>query len=284
MAHRLGFLLVGLSALAWSTAGIFTKGINVDVWIILFWRGLFSAAFIALYIVWLKRGKWIDEFALLGLPGWSAATVGSLATICYLSAFKFTSIANVVVIYATTPFIAAGLAWLFTRERTDRMTLTASAAALVGVLVMIGGSLGTPSLDGDMLAIAMAVLMSAMIVLIRKFPYAPMVAAMCVSSLQIAVVASLVVDPFRVSHVDLLWLVAFGIVQAVAVIMLTEGAYRIPAPQTALIGSLEIPLAPVWAWMVLSEIPARTTVLGGVVVLIAVSLFTHRSGQARPGR
>jgi drug/metabolite transporter (DMT)-like permease len=221
MRHRVGMILVGCSALAWSTAGIFTKGITADVWVILFWRGLFSAVFITFYVAWRERGRIFVTFLSLGVPGWAAASVGSLATVCYLAAFKFTFVTNVVVIYATAPFIAAGLAWLAMRERTDRMTLSASAGALAGVAIMVSGSLGTPNLLGDVLAVAMVFFMASMMVLIRKYPKAPMVAAMCVSSLQIMIVAGLMADPFDTVSGDVWWLVAFGLVQAAGVIMLT---------------------------------------------------------------
>jgi len=279
--HHIGIMLVGFSAVAWSTAGIFTKGITADVWVILFWRGLFSAVFIALYVAWHERGRTFATFIALGIPGWAAASVGSLATVCYLSAFKFTSVTNVVVIYATTPFVAAGLAWLAMRERTDRTTLLASAGALAGVTVMVAGSLGTPNLAGDMLAVVMAFFMAAMMVLIRKYPTAPMVAAMCVSSLQIMVVAGLMANPFDTVAGDVWWLLAFGLVQAAGVIMLTEGARLIPASQSALIGSLEVPLAPIWAWLVLSEVPAHDTFVGGTIVLVAVVLYMHHDWRRR---
>lgn len=42
--HHLGVLLVTLSAMAWSTAGFFTRVIPLDAWTTLFWRGIFGAA------------------------------------------------------------------------------------------------------------------------------------------------------------------------------------------------------------------------------------------------
>jgi hypothetical protein len=47
-----GLTLVVLSAVAFSTAGFFTRLIEVDVWTMLFWRGLFGGLLIAGYIVW----------------------------------------------------------------------------------------------------------------------------------------------------------------------------------------------------------------------------------------
>ena len=67
-------------------------------------------------------------------------------------------------------------------------------------------------------------------------------------------------------------LLGFGLVFAVASITLTEGARRIPASQTALLGAVETPLAPIWAWLLLSELPTPWAVAGGILVLLAVIL------------
>ena len=280
--HHLGIVFVAFSAVAWSTAGIFTKGITADVWIILFWRGLFSAAFIALYVAWRDRAATLACFGVMGRPGWAIATIGTIATVAYLSSFKFTAVTNVVVIYATAPFVAAAIAWLAGRERTKRDTLFAAAAALVGVIIMMSGSLGTPNLTGDLLAVVMTVFMAIMLVLIRRFPTSPSVPAMALSSLQITVIAWFLVDPFAVGLAELWWLVAFGLVQAGAVILLTEGTRLIPAPQAALIGSLDVPLAPVWAWLILAELPPVATFIGGTIVLGAVALHMRRDWRAQP--
>lgn len=48
--YRLG-VLVTTSTLAFSTTGFFTRLITVDAWTILFWRGLFGALFLAVYVV-----------------------------------------------------------------------------------------------------------------------------------------------------------------------------------------------------------------------------------------
>jgi hypothetical protein len=43
-------LIVAVSAIAFSTAGLFTRLISTDVWTMLFWRGLFGGLLIAAYI------------------------------------------------------------------------------------------------------------------------------------------------------------------------------------------------------------------------------------------
>ena len=48
----LGRFLVALSAVAYSMAGIFTKGVEADVWTVLLWRGLLAAGFMSAYLAW----------------------------------------------------------------------------------------------------------------------------------------------------------------------------------------------------------------------------------------
>jgi len=141
--YRTGIILLSISAIIWSTVGLFAKGIHVDVWTILFWRGTFSILALGAYVVMRREKGLAHEFANMGWPGWISALVGAAATICFISAFKYTSIANVSIIYAISPFIVTILVWILIREKSSGRTLMAAAIALAGVSVMVGGSLGS---------------------------------------------------------------------------------------------------------------------------------------------
>ncbi|MEM1303151.1 MAG: EamA family transporter, partial [Pseudomonadota bacterium] len=77
-------------------------------------------------------------------------------------------------------------------------------------------------------------------------------------------------QPFQTAPVEIAILAAFGIMHAVASVTLAEGAKRVPSGQTALIGALETPLAPILAFLILVEIPTSPTLIGGAVVFAAV--------------
>ena len=269
--HWVGIILVAASALAWSSAGIFTKGVTADVWAVLFWRGLFGAIFVFIYVAWREGRKTFASVGSLGWPGWAIATTGSIATVAFIASFKLTAVANVVLIYATAPFAAAALAWIAFGEKSEKSILVASAIALVGVAIMSGGSLGSPHLIGDLLAVVMTFFMAGMMVLIRRYPAAPSVlAAGTISSLQIMMIGGLLGEPFAIAPGEIGLLAAFGLVQALGIILLTEGARRIPASLAALIGALEISLAILFAWLILAEVPVLATVAGGIIVSLAV--------------
>ena len=45
----------------------------------------------------------------------------------------------------------------------------------------------------------------------------------------------------------------------------------IPAPQVAMFFVLETVLAPVWVWLIFGEIPSDRTLIGGIIVLLAIA-------------
>src|SRR5438876_7282900 len=100
-----GPMLVLLSALAFSTAGLFTRLIDVDVWTMLFWRGVFGGLFIAGYVVWRDGGAAFASARRIGVPGLLAAGCSTAATICFVNALRETTVADVLVINATAPFV-----------------------------------------------------------------------------------------------------------------------------------------------------------------------------------
>jgi drug/metabolite transporter (DMT)-like permease len=76
-----------------------------------------------------------------------------------------------------------------------------------------------------------------------------------------------------VSRNDLLLLALFGITTfAVGLPLFTLGARRLAAIETALIGSLDAPLAPLWVWLAFRETPSASTLIGGSIVFAAVGL------------
>src|SRR5262245_24142080 len=267
-----GTALVLLSAFAFSTAGLFTRLIETDVWTMLFWRGLFGGLLIAGYVVWRDGGAGaMAALRRIGRPGLIAAGCSTAATICFINALRQTSVADVLVINATAPFITAAMAWVWTGVVERRSTLVASAVALLGVVVMVVPTLGTGQVLGNLLALAMTVLISGMMVVMRHHRAVCMLPAAALSAFLCALVVWPWAHPLSVTASDFGWLVLFGTTQfGLGQLLLTIGLRAISATRSALIGDLETPLAPALVWMVLGEVPAVMTCVGGAIVLAAV--------------
>ena len=143
-------------------------------------------------------------------------------------------------------------------------------SALAGVAIIVSGSLGEVNLYGDLLALWMAFVMATIMVIYRKYPTTPGAGPAILSSVLLLPAGWLFGKPFEIDRTELNVLSAFGLLFAIASVTLAEGAKRVPSGQTALLSSLEIPLAPVLAYWFLTEIPGVKTVLGGTIVLCAV--------------
>ncbi|MBA8878318.1 EamA family transporter [Phyllobacterium myrsinacearum] len=142
--------------------------------------------------------------------------------------------------------------------------------ALAGVMLMMG--LGVEGgLLGDILAFGLTVCMAIIMVIARRFQNIPIMPAACVSALLSGLVCWPVGDPLAITGHELLILALFGVVNsAVGLALFTLGARHLPAIETALIGSLDAPLAPLWVWLAFNETPGASTIMGAVIVFIAV--------------
>lgn len=281
-SSRLGALLIAGSAIAYSSAGFFTRLIKVDLWTLIFWRGVFSSAFLVSVGLAQRRLRWREPFWGLDRWAWIAVAFSTSATFCYLAALRSTTVADVAIVYGTAPFVTAGLAVVLVREATSAGTLLCSAVALTGVIVMFGDSRLSVYLGGDLLAVAMTVLMAVMIIAIRRSVSASLTLA-AVSAGASAAVALPLAHPAAPHLRQYAELALFGITQyGAGLLLLNEGAKRLAASRAALIGGLDVPLAPIWVWLAFAQIPNPATIAGGALVIAAVVLNTllTRSSQA----
>lgn len=263
-----GVLLVIVSAVLFSLAGIFVKGVAAGSWTIIFWRSLAAAIFLLLVLGY--RQSINTELYAVGKAGFLASIVGACGILSFVAAFKFIPIANVSFIYATAPLMTAVVAWVWLRESPRLQTVLASCLALLGVAIIFTSSMESASLQGNLLALTMTIAASIYICIYRRYPKTPAVGPIFIQSAILIPVGLYFVNPFAADFYEILIMSLFGIVFAIAIGCLALGARLLQPPETSLLSSLETPLAPILAFLVLSELPSTSTFYGGLVVLSAV--------------
>src|SRR5215510_12368589 len=181
--RQLGIVLIIFAAVAWSTAPFFTRLLNHDSWTILFWRGVFASTLIALFLAATEGRAGLRNLVAMERSGWTVASLSMLAMVAFIPSLQMTSVANVAVIIATQPFMAAGLAFLWFREIPRRRTMLASLIAFIGVAITVSQSVGHSELRGVALAFFMVFAFSLMTVAVRRYQQKSMVAAAAMSNL-----------------------------------------------------------------------------------------------------
>jgi drug/metabolite transporter (DMT)-like permease len=266
-----GIALVAAASVFWSTAGLFVRALDLDVWTMTAWRSLFAALSLLLVVV-LQRGRGFTQaFTGLGRPGLIAIPISAVSMFCYVAALKLTTVANVQIVYATVPFVAAAVAFVWFGERMTRRAMWASVLALVGVAVMVGSAVRTEDLAGNALALLMTLTFAVVLVTARRHPSIDMApvnalaAALCAAACWPLAVGDLP------SASQLLILALFGFTTtALSYLLFLTGGRHIPSGEAGLIALLDVVLAPFWVWLVFSEHPGQAAIVGGAVVLAAV--------------
>ncbi|RWO93220.1 DMT family transporter [Mesorhizobium sp.] len=290
--ERIGFMLIFLSALMWSFGGAIARFIDAgDSWTVVFWRSVWAAAFLICFMVW--RDGWHGTLRLfrgMGLPGLAVAFCFATASTSFVVALAYTTVANILLMQAGVPLLAALFAWVLFRERVALATWVAIAAVIAGVAIMVSESLdGAVSPIGDGLALLIAVMFSIATVITRRFAHVRMTPATCLGTMIAAAFAASQASQFGVSSSDMGFLFAFGVVNlGLGLAFFATGARLVPAAVAALLGTFEPILGPIWVWLIHSEVPSGRTILGGTVVVTALLAhigleFKRQARPVRPG-
>jgi len=286
--YRKGQIQVMCAALLWSSGGLLLRLIQADEWTVIFWRSVFAIAFLLLIVVIREPNTIRHSFRQLGWPGVIVAVCLATDTVLFVLALNRTSIANGLIMLATAPFWAALLAWLVLREHIPKRTWFAMIASIVGIVVMVSGSVGSTSLIGDGMALSIAILFAVPVVIIRKHPEIRMMPAVILAAAMAATFAFPFATLWDNTAIDLSYIAFFGIVEyGVASVIFMAGARHIPAAQATLIGLMETVLGPIWVWLIIGEFPGLRTVAGGSIVLIALAIYVYRDlkfTQQQPSR
>ncbi|MCB1502461.1 MAG: DMT family transporter [Bauldia sp.] len=280
--HLRGILLVAGSAVLWSLGGLIVRSLDgTDPWTTVFWRSVFATAFLFLFLL-VRDGRGAFRlFRDMGLPGLFVALCFAGASVGFVTALSFASVAQTLVIMSSAPLIAAVLGRIVLGERITPAGYLAVAGVIVGIGLMMSSGFGAErSLTGGVIALGVAFSLAASLVVIRRSPQIRMTPAACTGAAIGMVVSFPFATPLAVSGHDFALLAFFGAGQlGVGLILLVTGARLIPAAQSALLGMLEPILGPAWVWLLLAERPTTMTLLGGAIVV--ASVFSNTLAMTR---
>lgn len=267
-AASLGILFVALSAIASSTAGLFVRLLPLDSWTIAFWRSLFAALFLVIPLA-LERPK--SSLVAMFRPSaveLTAAICQAISMAAFIAALQFTGVANVAVIYATTPIIIALLARKLLGEAMPMAALGGGLVAFAGTTIVVSGSGFSVDLIGNGLAIAMTLAMAAVSLLIRRYRDRSLLSSICLANLLVCLASFGFATPLPIGWQELGILLLFGLMQvALAYVLFAAGARLIQASTASLIGTIQAPLASLWVWLAFQETPSATTLVGGGFIM-----------------
>ena len=271
--HNRAVLLIVTAGVFLSLLGIGTRLMeSANGLQIAFYRALGLAVFSTLTVLYLNKGSFLKALVAAGWTGFVAGLFLAVASITIVLALVNTTAANAMFIISLTPLITGILAWLIIGETVRLRTWGAISVALIGVLIIINGALSSDGLLGIAYAFSMAFFYGLFNVTLRRGKNQDMMPAICWSSYVLVVALGLAVDDLAIPSSDLIICLLLGVFQiGLGGFLLIAGSKHVPAAQLALLAMLEAVLNPIWVWLGVGEVPATTTLIGGLVILTAIS-------------
>jgi drug/metabolite transporter (DMT)-like permease len=280
--HSKGLLLTGIGGLALTVDIPLIKLADGNNWSILLMRS--GTTFVAAILIWLVWRSLSPKAPQLipGRAGLVVAALYGIGSISFITAVYNTSTANLVFILAFNTVFSAVLSWMFLRERPRPATLLAMLAMVGGVSIIVGSSIGTGHLFGDLMAVCSAFCIASAITISRSSGKDMGFTAL-VGVLLPGLVAAFMVSKtgFRV---EAPWWIIFNgaVIMPISFFCLANGPKYISGPEVAMFYLLETVMAPIWVWMIFAEVPTRNSLIGGAILI--VTLVAHSAWQLSEGR
>lgn len=268
-------LAVAACAVLWSTGGLFVKLIDWNPFAIAGIRSLIGGVVI---FAFLRRPKFTWSFAqIAGAVCYAACMVG------FVSANKLTTAANAILLQYTAPIWAAFMGWGFLKEKVSSLDWAAIAVVVGGMVLFFMDSLSLGGMQGNLLAIVSGVFFAGAMVSFRAQKDGSSLESILLSH----VITFVVAVPFLFgSWPTLAGLGALGFLGVFQIglssILLTYGVKHVTAVQSLLTAVIEPLFNPVWVFLVIGERPGPRALLGGAIIVVAVtvrSLLSLRSAS-----
>ena len=269
-----GYILCLLGGFFLSWGGLIIRSFETnDIWQILLIRSLFFIIALTAFLFLTYKKNTINIIKKSGFPAIVAGLFLSLSFVAYVVAMSKTTVANVVFIISTQTIFLALFGFLFLKEKITLKGLIAITLAFVGMLVMVGDSINQGTLFGNIVAFAIPINFTILVMIIRKFPDLDMVPAIFYSGIFSGIYGLLLASNLTFSSNDVLMGFLLGVPQlAFGFICVTIGTKTTKAVTVGLLMLLETIFAPIWVWIFLNEVPPISVFMGGAIIISAVIL------------
>ena len=281
MNRKLAILYLVITAILWSTAGLFIKWVP---WNPIALAGLRSGiAGLVLVLFWFFKYR-------IKIPRPSKAVVlgavnYALLVTLFVSANKLTTSANAILLQFTAPVWVLLIGRIFYKEKANRRDIITVAAVFAGMSLFFVGKLELGNMIGNILAVISGISMAVMILNLNKLKGHKPIEIIIWGNLLMFLISipfwgGITLEPKAIGGILFLGIFQLGIAYA----FYTAGIQHVTALEGILIPVLEPLLNPVWVFIGVGEKPSMMALIGGIIVMAAVVLRNVAAARSGKGR
>ena len=276
-----GYILVCFGGFCLSWGGLIIRSFEqASVWQILFLRSFFFLLGLTVFLFIVYKKNTFLKIKTSGLPALLGGFVLSFSFIAFVVAMSNTTVANVVFIISTQTMFLALFGFIYLKEKVSLIGSLSIFLAMSGILVMVGDSVLSGSLFGNLVALAIPINFAILVMIIRKYKNLDMVPAIFYSGIFSCLYGLILSESFSFTFHDIFMGFLLGVPQlALGFICITIGSRNTPSATIGLLMLSETLFAPIWVWIFLSEIPPLSVFIGGLVIILAIILKSYDKKQ-----
>ena len=269
-----GYILILLGGFCLSWGGFIVRSFETsNAWEILLLRTFFFFLWISTFLFLIYKKDAVKTIKKSGLPALLGGFVMSFSFIAFVFAMMNTSVANVVFIISTQTMFLAIFGFFYLKEKVSLIGFISIVLAMSGITIMIGDSIYSGTLFGNLIALTIPISFSILVMIIRKHSNLDLVPAIWYASLFSLIYAITMVKSFNFTTHDIFMGFLLGVPQlGFGFICITIGSRTTRSVTIGLLMLTETIFAPVWVWLFLNEIPPFSVFIGGSIIILAIIL------------
>jgi len=266
--HKLGGVLamVGTASL-WSMGGLLIKLIDWHPFAIAGMRSVIASLVILAFI---KRPVFHFSFAQV-----AAAVSYAVTMILFVIANKTTTAANAILLQYIAPVLTAFIGAALLKERTRIEHWVSIIFVAAGMIIMFMDELGGGQMFGNIIALCSALTFSLYFVFMRMqkegSPFESNILAHWFTAGICLAVSFFLPAPQITLKASAAMLVLGAVQMGIPSILISIGIKRVSALSANLIAVIEPVFNPIWVFLIIGEFPGWNTVVGGAVIIVAVT-------------
>ena len=269
-----GYILLLFGGFCLSWGGFIIRSFEeASVWQILLLRSVFFMIALMIFLIATYKKNTIKIITDAGYPALLGGLVMSLSFIAFVVSMSITTVANVVFIISTQTMFLAIFGYFYLKEKVSLISFFSIILAMGGITIMVGDSLSTGSFFGNLIALAIPINFSILVMIIRKNKNLDMVPAIFYSGIFSIIYGLILSESFVFTSHDIKMGFLLGVPQlAFGFICITIGSRTTPSATIGLLMLTETLFAPLWVWFFLDELPPLSVIIGGSVIILAIIL------------
>jgi len=273
-----GFLLAFTAVVLITPDSLLVRLSHIDTWGLLFYRGAIPFVVVLLGLLMVYKTNFFKLLFSMGYAGIAYAITFSVTNVAFIISIQNTNVANTLIMIAMAPMLSAILGAFFLKENPDKKTWTTIFITFVAAIYIFYDSIQLGNFFGDIFGFVTATGLAIGAVVVRSAKDKNLVPSAVVGKLLVAIFALFFVKNFELVETDI-YIVPLMCVLCVSIpfVLVTIAPRVITAAEVNLFFLLETILGPIWVWLIIKEQPSLETIQGGVVIIIAITIYSYLS-------